>query len=82
VVGRSLLVSPSLIVGSSLFVSPFLIVGPSLLVGPSLFVGSPSIFCPALIGVAARISGLARRACLSLRSRWSWCLARGASSDR
>ena len=89
VVGASLIVGPFLIVESSLLVGLFLFIGPSLPVGSSLFVGPPLfvgsflIFGPPLIGVAARISGLARRAWLSLRSWWPWRLARRlASGDK
>jgi hypothetical protein len=88
VVGPSLIVCPFLIVGPSLFVGLFLFVGPSLFVSSSLFVSPPLIvgpfliFSPPLIGVTPRISSLARRARLSLRSGWSWCLARAASSDK
>ena len=83
VVGASLIVGPFLIVEPSLLVGLFLFIGPSLPVGSSLFVGPFLIFRSPLIGVAARISGLARRAWLSLRSWWPWRLARRlASGDK
>jgi hypothetical protein len=83
VVGPSLVLGPFLIVRSPLFVGPSLFISSSLLVGTPLFVGSFLIFGPPLIGVTPRISGLARRARLSLWSCWSWRLARClASGDK
>jgi hypothetical protein len=59
-----------------------LFVGPSLFIDAPLFVGPSLLFRLALISIVARISGLARRACLPLWSRGPWRLARGASGDK
>jgi hypothetical protein len=83
IVRAFLIVEPSLPVGLSLIVGPSLFIGSSLFVGPPLIFGSFLIFGPLLIGVTPRISGLACRACLSLRSSWSRSLARRlASGDK
>jgi hypothetical protein len=82
-VGAFLLVDSSLFVGLFLFVGPSLPVSSSLFVGTPLIVGPSLIFRSALIEVTPGISGLARRAWLSLRSSWSWRLARRlASGDK
>ena len=74
------ILKPSLVVGLFLFVGPSLSVSSSLFVGPPLLLGPFLIFCPALIGIAPRISGLACRRWLSLRSCWPGRLARRLAS--
>ncbi|MGC1486076.1 MAG: hypothetical protein WA789_19985 [Candidatus Acidiferrum sp.] len=72
----------SLVVCVSLIVSAFLVIGAILIVCVSLIIGALLIFRPPPVCVLARIRGWGCDPWLSLRSRWTWRLAPGATGKK